>query len=417
MPSLLLLLAVSMPTWAEEPKGPELSGGPPSSGEDVILLDAPFTKGTTPTPPPRKNAPKPPSSALPSSNAPPMPTASNAPSAPLAPMEIVSQPIDVEASAAPVLPPPPFQRWYFQGDALWLTRYPNDNRLLVSSLSNGTVTNLVELDHSHYEMSAGMRLTLGHRIDENTAIEATYWGMQVMSINSRFQRTPGQANQEIFGATGLVNTFPGITNQDAGGNTRLNNAEFNAKRGLADRLNVIAGARYFRISDKLNIDEDGAVVTNGGPTAATGKQRIDVINDLLGVQVGGEVKTPTPILPRHLLVMGSLKGGLLANFASGDFTRGLSVPAAPGANFNASDGDRRIALATLLEGAAGIGVTVTRNFKLRGGYMVLFLDNVALASDQQVVAPAVPPLGGAQQTNANGNLFLHGPYCGGELSW
>ena len=83
-----------------------------------------------------------------------------------------------------------------------------------------------------------------------------------------------------------------------------------------------------------------------------------------------------------------------------------------------SSGRRANPTAFLGELAAIGRYMVTDNIAVRGGYRLLWIDGVALASDQVSVTAFVPPaLAPGRGINSSGDLFFHGAVVGVEAFW
>jgi hypothetical protein len=57
---------------------------------------------------------------------------------------------------------------------------------------------------------------------------------------------------------------------------------------------------------------------------------------------------------------------------------------------------------------------VTRHFAIRGGYQLLWISEVALASDQAQLALNTLNV---NTINSSGDVFYHGALVGGEFTW
>jgi hypothetical protein len=137
--------------------------------------------------------------------------------------------------------------------------------------------------------------------------------------------------------------------------------------------------------------------------------RVSTENDLIGFQVGGDAWFC--VLP-GLSAGGELKAGLYNN--SADQTTYVEADSLLEPLREAA-GDYDAAL--VAEANLAVVYQITPYLTLRGGYMFLFLDGVALAPENFNSEP--PFLGGPRDVfvNDNGNALYHGASAGVEWVW
>ena len=234
-------------------------------------------------------------------------------------------------------------------------------------------------------------LTRGFGCDN--AIEIRYFGIDDWNATSIATTTPGDLLR--VNAAVPVFTFSG----DAISGTyasQLHNVEINGLRQLNDRLSLLAGFRY------AELDEHAAanLVNSAVPFNYDSTTR----NRLFGFQLGGQATLWNQCGPFTLDAVG--KAGIFSNSAAqnGAFSTGLVTLPATGRD------DR-----TAFIGEVGVTGTyqLTDHLAVRGGYRLLWIDGVALASDQLSVSDFANNAG----FNGSGDAFYHGAFAGLEYVW
>ena len=169
-------------------------------------------------------------------------------------------------------------------------------------------------------------------------------------------------------------------------------AELNLRRDWGGHSQLLMGFRW------LQLDERFVGISGGGSNYVV--QTTTTSNDLFGFQLG----TDTLLLDRccgRLQVRGGLKAGIFHNRAEhGDTILG------PQSFVRGSDDD----LAFAGEASLGGQWRVTDCLSICGGYQLLWLSGVALASEQLALGVPIVPL-----PVDLGDVLLHGGYVGVEF--
>jgi hypothetical protein len=162
---------------------------------------------------------------------------------------------------------------------------------------------------------------------------------------------------------------------------------------------VLAGVRYLNLDDRILVSQ---LTTTGGIDAT---QRLDGFNDLLGFQIGGDAVL---VQRGRFSLDTTLKAGIYGDNARNFFAYDSTALAMHKTN---GDSARNAAFC----GEIGITATygLTKRLSFRGGYQLLWLDGVALASQQPILNPP-PLLGAATSVGTNGDVFYNGAFIGLE---
>ena len=117
-------------------------------------------------------------------------------------------------------PEPVTPRWYFRGEAVWLSRNnPNDRNLTSynnSSNASDRLNNrfILDTDDLGFGLTPGMRLTLGHYLTDRTAIEGQFYGTNNWDERTGTRAFPSAAGPVLFLRIGgaaegrLIRAFP-----------------------------------------------------------------------------------------------------------------------------------------------------------------------------------------------------------------
>jgi len=169
--------------------------------------------------------------------------------------------------------------------------------------------------------------------------------------------------------------------------SELCSLEANVRLPHSDRVIWLAGFRYLELDERFHADIPSGVT----PDLATR-------NRLYGGQVGAEARLWQ--LGRWELE-GTAKFGLFGNAAAQDgvYDTGL-VAAERGATAGT--------LACGIEAGLAAVYPVTSRLSMRGAYNVLWLGNVALATDQVPVSNFIADTG----LDTHGDAFYHGAFVG-----
>lgn len=288
-------------------------------------------------------------------------------------------------------------RWTVYSDALFLHRSRSDRAALVTdSFAPGGNVLLNGADFS-FDTEAGFRVGLIRHNVLGTAwdLEGLYFGID------GWKGTMGPVYSANGAATQFVNPLGNtVTPADVWASYRseLHNVEVNGRRPIRDWLSVLAGFRYLELNEGLTMFQDI------GPGTNLARVAVDATNHLAGFQLGLDGR----VWNRGRLELDCvLKAGIYANDAENDvrITQTASLPplgSAASENHTAFVGE--------------IGLTgvyrLSRGWAIRGGYQLLWIEGVALASDQVAVSD---PDNGLATVDTSGSPFYHGAFVGLEF--
>lgn len=276
---------------------------------------------------------------------------------------------------------------YFGGGALVMERSRPSNGAIVAANPALTPT-FLNGNGFKFGWDAGFEGTIGIHLWSKEALEFRF-----MSLNTDAQSqmtTPGS-----FIGAGF--TGPAGTRFDSAYETKLRSWEINWRHDLFDRFTVLAGLRRIDLKDSLDISING--------TVARGLYAYD--NRLTGVQIGADWALLDRANPFQVNVTGKLGWyRLSADGGISEFSGNTFIGA-----FTTTDSGSTAA------GELGIsaGYRLAKNVLLRAGYQFLWLNDVALASDNAAFSLANPSL--LLGTIRRGELVFQGVTFGVNVSW
>ncbi len=284
--------------------------------------------------------------------------------------------------------------WVIRAGAIVMHRSRPSSATLVSNFTNrpptwfGTQLNAADLNFGY---QAGFDVGAIRKLNDCWSLEGRYFQIDSWNANSGPTGVPNSGVSFQGARVG----FPIPSFISASYSSLLRSAELNGRRELNGWLTALAGFRYINLDESLTVTQEAFAV--GGFQRAHNAR---TTNNLFGGQLGAEASIWSC---GRLRVDGYGKAGLYLNSATTDY----NLPAV----FNFHGQQDHLAFV----GDISLTATycVTNHVALRGGYQVLWVEGVALASDQ-FVAPSSAP---RATVDATGGVFYHGFIAGLEISW
>jgi len=318
-------------------------------------------------------------------------------------------------------------RWYdFAVDYMMLKRDTTgrSNQVFATEGINGTpVLNANQLDFGSYK--PGFRFSAALQIAAANSIEFTYFGLFNYTAHAR-ARSGSSSLFSPFSNFGQL-PFGGFSEFDQADFAQINyqstfdSFEINWRcRWMAPNCRYqgswTLGVRHFILDEKLRYASSSSVNGFLGPTSfipAMARDDTDTTNNLTGIQFGGDMWVC--LLP-GLRAGGELQAGVYGNHMNINRTVGSNlVPP------NVFAQDRLQSNDVSFIGQANLLLTYRINYQwsLRGGYQFLYVDGVALASENFNPTPPFlnNPFRQATRINNNGSVFYHGWNVGVEYMW
>jgi hypothetical protein len=283
----------------------------------------------------------------------------------------------------------------------------------------------------------GMRVSGTYQVGAGSNLEVTYLGLNQWSDSKTVSVAAADPNRfwspfSEFGTDPIGSPFLAYVDVDRARQhslafkTQLNTVELDYRRRWSGpsclfQGSWLTGFRYFQLRDKLRYytwTPDNVSIVR--PSGGFMYYDITTVNHMYGWQLGGDVWAC--LLP-GLSLGAECKGGVYGNDAK-QKTAILSGSIDPALREAAND--TRVAFVSELDFL--LTYRINHNFTLRGGYMMLYAQSVALAPENFNKAPpaAFDPsyTGGAAGRpvrvvgiDADGDAFWHGWTIGAEYMW
>jgi hypothetical protein len=299
-------------------------------------------------------------------------------------------------------------RWTVSAQALfWQRSAPRSQTLLVNEAGQ----QLLNADALHFGMQPGWEIGVSRRLNTGWSLEGRY--LSVGSGKATVGSLVGDGGAGVFYHENYPESL-GIFRPNVD-NAITYRSEFQSvtvglRRQATSWLDWTAGFRY------VKLEEDGLAVVQRdlANLDVDVAQRISVQNDLYGFQLGAEL-----LLWRRgrLRLDSSLQAGIYQD-------RARNRLAYESAYFGESSHTGTAREHTAFVGEWGVTGTydITRRLALRTGYRMLWLDGVAVASEQPSVNPGPPVAvpggtsgGPAETVHTGGDVFYHGAFVGLEF--
>lgn len=326
------------------------------------------------------------------------------------------------AMGADNCPPPPLDyfspraRWYIASDIIALKRDPSDERPIATL---GATDNVVlSTSDLRNEFEAGARLTVGRRLSDWYAIEATYFGLTTWNAFAAVRDDTVNINAtegNLFspfsnfgnpaGVIGLdFNALASIENRSS-----LDNFEISLRQqvdlppsGLG--ASMLYGVRMMNLRETFRYRTESASPVAGSINDIS----VDTDNDLIGFQLGSVLEFQ--IEDRGWITV-EMKGVVAHNGAGQVTTGDLEALATP---LDSARDETRTAF------VGDISVALVYRFTPgilgRIGYQSMWVDGVALASENLQADPDLLTLGPPQLVH-DGSVVYHGPFAGLMFTW
>jgi len=289
--------------------------------------------------------------------------------------------------------------WYGYTGAIMLTREDPRHTPVAVTAAGAEVLNSSRFD---FGPNFGVETVVGRRFAEGDGIEGRFFDVDLGTSAPDFASggavfTP--FNDNTFASRDGLTPGPVGVRQHYASN--LKNLELNYRAQAAGPFGIIAGFRYVDLSEQLQIGY-------ARPTGTVNIQEINSKNEMWGAQLGSDVLL---FSGDRLSLSAFGKSGIFYNDAQ-NFSRGRFRSAVLTID-STSGGDSDDELSFVFESGLNAGVQLTERLTFQAGYNIMWLNGVALASDQ---IAATDLAGGPSRVDTR-NLFLHGLTLGATFVW
>jgi hypothetical protein len=291
-------------------------------------------------------------------------------------------------------------RWSVRAGLLFWERSDPDDRPLVTFPG---LTPLLDARSFDYDSKTGFELALSRRLGECWDIELRY--LQVDDWRN-------SVSTGLSGLSGFLATTPPTTLVALGAGlakgtvtSELESAEIMPWYRLGERFRVGAGFRWVRFDDSFRLDLFRAV------DGAAALIDFGANNDLYGFQVGGDAAL-VRFGPVSLDAVGKI--GIYGNNARQAVF--LEDPVGdPASRLQLSASDCKTSFVG--EWGLSAGYAITQSVVARVGYNLLWIDGLALGTEQVAATGDLGVAGPRATVDRDGDVFIHGWTIGLELRW
>ncbi|WP_202921482.1 BBP7 family outer membrane beta-barrel protein [Anatilimnocola aggregata] len=283
-----------------------------------------------------------------------------------------------------------------------------------------TVLQTSDLD---FDSSTSFKFSAMMQCGPGSNLEFTYFGLFGWTSTAQ-----ALGNNDLFSVYSQFGTDPagGFPETDASDIQRItyfstfDNFEVNFRQRWQSpncryQGSWLYGVRYFKLDEDFNYNTLGVHTDLGPPivvTTDTSRTNVNTNNSLTGLQIGGDMWV---CLIPGLRVGGEGKFGVYGNHQNIDTT----ITTSTGLNFQE---ELRVGdVAFIGDLAAYATYRINYNWTFKAGYQALYVEGVALASENFNPVPPNVFVGGSQTrvptAFRNGNVFYHGYTASFEYLW
>jgi hypothetical protein len=286
--------------------------------------------------------------------------------------------------------------WTASAEALYMSRSGGKSSTLIQTTGG---TDLLNSNGFEFPWAAGPRVGIvGEDVLCGCDVEASFFSIDGWTDTKNVVVPAEGANLMIFNQTPATTTIGLVLGEEANYHyiSRLRSGEINLRHPMWERLSVLMGFRYVELHEELN-----SSVTDLTDQSSLSILDANVDNHLYGGQVGLNVAF---INTCRFSIEGVVKAGVYCNYS--DLT--MSV----------IDLQRQNVKTTHTAALGEVGLMgifqVTNHLSARLGYQAMWIDGIAIASDQ---VENFNPVATNPKPYMGGTLFYHGASAGLEYAF
>jgi hypothetical protein len=291
-------------------------------------------------------------------------------------------------NCGPCVPAPDL---YFSAEALTFSRHDNLGAQSLAEIGGTSILGTQDLGFDS-EWVTGPRFVLGYSPTQKDAWELSYFGLQHWQDAQSVTNAGGLLG--LPGDLGLLTEFSGARLLQATYSSEIHDAELNYSwHHCCNALSWIAGFRYFRLDDELDLT---STVTGTG----LGAYNVRAVNDLYGGQLGARFNVCCHQFQWDCTAKAGAFGNDIESIQFAGPVGGMTVR------------DTRVFeshWAFVGEFSSNVSYYFCKNWCATAGFNVLWLDGVAFAPDQ-LDFTNTPTSGTA--VNHDGNAMYVGGHVG-----
>ncbi len=281
--------------------------------------------------------------------------------------------------------------WTVKAGIVYLDRAAPRPAVLVEDTVTGDP--IANAQNFNFNWNAGLDISAIRSLGDGTnAFELRYFGIDGWRATQNFTTSAiwnFPTDPPLFGL--------GVANIDSVYTSRLYSTEANLRHRSSDRLSWLIGFRWVQVHENLDFNADF-----GGNQAVIND---NTDNNLYGGQIGIDWRVFDRGGP--FKIDSVFKAGIFGNSADNTF----GVTQAIGPAFGAGQSKGQVAFVGEI-GLTGV-YQWTDHIAVRGGYQVLWVEGIAVASDQLTAVDVL----NASGINTTGGIFYHGALASIDFTW
>jgi hypothetical protein len=296
---------------------------------------------------------------------------------------------------------------YLEAIFLNFEHFDGDQPVAERLFDDGSATTVLRADDAS-QVSVGPRITVGRIEANHRGWEVSYFGA---GGGKGSRRVNGENDLAMVGSLALGSLdFYQADRITIESQTRLHSLEL-SRTWYEQRWSLLAGFRYLRIEDDFRLTPFDSDTGSTPPDfSSLGNYSVGTENDLFGLQSGIRHKRRSKLAENLLFDIGG-KAGIYGNSASQNqsiFDFGGSDEPFPLRQYEDHQGQ----VAFVGDASANVRLPLTSRLEARAGYNLLWVEGVALASDQLEFDDIL-----IQGTSTEGGGLFHGASVGLMFHW
>jgi hypothetical protein len=283
-------------------------------------------------------------------------------------------------------------KWYVDAGAVILHRNRAETDAIMRPVTIGLP--VISGHDSPFGWNGDLDITVGYRMNCCDAVEVRYFGDTGADANAAVDFGVGTP-EDFTIATGGPFSLVGFSLDYQ---TDLHSIEINERHTMTDDITFLTGFRYLEVDEDLRFD-----------LSILGSQFAQYAWSDNNHLYGGQIGTDLALWNNGPLKINSVfKGGLYGVQSDNAYTNQTIL----GTFVRNGAAESDVAFVGEIDLLSTY--SICRHVALRGGYQLLWIDGVALASD---AASQTNPGNGGAVIDTNGQLFYHGATVALEFTW
>lgn len=301
--------------------------------------------------------------------------------------------------------------WSFESSSLILFRSDPSSKQLIRGVDDPS--NSLNADELSYATAYGYQLQLERQLTQRTRFESRFFGTDDFFNSSSKATIPNEFGDTQRLDVGLpLNRLAGTSIQSSIA-SKLYSFELNMNHEVTENIEAIAGFRYVRLKDNLNLNIPDAETSLFNLPVPTSLQS-EASNDLFGGQIGARARLWEA---SRFSLTTDFKGGIYGNGARQASSITTTVPFF--GDRVAFANDRNDTVAFVGEWTLQGNYRLTDRWSVDLGYQLLWIDGVAVGTEQLAASNySLPIFGGpGNGIDSHDHVFYQGIMFGVDYVW